>query len=365
MVHGMGKEESLEKLGCRELGASLEGNPVGDVADGINNFPFFVEYSTFLGVVPKHDCFAHDNFAGIRVVHAQDQAKQRRLARPILPHQANSLAPFEVMSHAFKQHPVPKGSLHLVQLDHLSSEAFRDDRQMHGVLPKAFGGGGLDVFEALQSALALGGSCRRGGAHPFQLALHVRLGAFLRGKHVGPAFLTLLKEVAEVALVGVQLLVIDFQDAVADVFQEIPIVRDHQQGGSHGSQALFQPGDHVEVEVVGGLVEDQEVGLLQEHLGQGHPSLFTTAEARNGAVKVVEAQLSEDFPGASFEVPSAMGVHGVVCALQGLLVVSVHHGALVVTHGLNGRAVSYVNGVQNGRAFDQIQVLPQVSMSDA
>ena len=315
--------------------------------------------------MPKHDRFAHDDFAGIRVFHAQDEAKQRRLARAVLAHQANSLAPFEVMSHAFKQHPVPKGSLHLVQLDHLAAQAFRDDRQMHGVLPKAFGGGGLDVFEPLQSALALGGSCRRGGAHPFQLALHVRLGAFLRGKHVGPAFLTLLKEVAEVALVGVQLLVINFQDAVTDVFQEIPIVRNHQQGGPHGSQALFQPGDHVEVEVVGGLVEHQKVGVLQEHLGQGHPALFAPAEVRNGAVKVMEAQLSEDFPGASFEVPSAMGVHGVVCPLQGFLVVSVHHGAFVVTHGLNCGAISHVNGVQNGRSFDQVQVLPQVSMSDA
>ena len=54
-------------------------------------------------------------------------------------------------------------------------------------------------------------------------------------------------------------MVLEFKDAVADVFQEVPVVRHHEQGGSHRGQSCFQPRDHVQVKVVGGLVQDQKI----------------------------------------------------------------------------------------------------------
>ena len=43
-------------------------------------------------------------------------------------------------------------------------------------------------------------------------------------------------------------------------------------------EVLLQPVDRLGVEVVGGLVEQQHVGLLQQQAAQGHPTALTARE---------------------------------------------------------------------------------------
>ena len=62
-------------------------------------------------------------------------------------------------------------------------------------------------------------------------------------------------EVVVVALVGLQLLLLDVQDALAGGVDEIPVVGDHQQGTGVLLQPLLQPQGGVQVEVVGGFVQ--------------------------------------------------------------------------------------------------------------
>ena len=82
--------------------------------------------------------------------------------------------------------------------------------------------------------------------------------------------------------------------------------------GHHGSRVLLegalQPGHRFGIEVVGGLVEEQEIRLGQEQPAQGHPTPFSARE--RGHVGVARRQpegVHGDLEGA-LEVPGAGGV---------------------------------------------------------
>jgi hypothetical protein len=53
---------------------------------------------------------------------------------------------------------------------------------------------------------------------------------------------------------------------------------DQDDAGAHPGQLLLQPFDAGQVEVVGGLIEQQDVGFGRQHAGQGGASGFTAGE---------------------------------------------------------------------------------------
>ncbi len=60
----------------------------------------------------------------------------------------------------------------------------------------------------------------------------------------------------------------------ADPLQETPVVRDHDERGGRADEFVFQPLDHGKVEMVGRLVEQQDVGFRRHDAGKcGAPRL--------------------------------------------------------------------------------------------
>ena len=51
---------------------------------------------------------------------------------------------------------------------------------------------------------------------------------------------------------------------VGDALHEVPVVGDHQEGARPGVEEVLDRGEHVGVHVVGRLVEDEDVGLVEE-----------------------------------------------------------------------------------------------------
>lgn len=134
-------------------------------------------------------------------------------------------------------------------------------------------------------------------AHPVQfLAIQVVGPCYLRPCVVN-ALLALLQIVGVVAAVGIDGLVVDLQDQVAHLVEEVAVVRHHQQRLVTSTQIALQPFYHLEVEVVGRLVEDQEVGLQQQHVGQGHPLQLSTTQFAHLLLQVLDAQLRQHLLG--------------------------------------------------------------------
>ena len=98
-------------------------------------------------------------------------------------------------------------------------------------------------------------------SHPLQLSAVEVVGAFDFGREVFEAFLPLLQVIAVVAAVGVDAAVVHLDDRRADAVEEVAVVGHHEDGHGGAAEGVFEPFYHLEVEVVGGFVEDEQVGL--------------------------------------------------------------------------------------------------------
>ena len=77
---------------------------------------------------------------------------------------------------------------------------------------------------------------------------------------------------------------VQLEDPLGDVVEEVAVVRDGDDRARVLLQVPLQPGDRLGVEVVGRLVEQQQVGLLQQHLAQGDAPPFAAGERRRPGV---------------------------------------------------------------------------------
>src|SRR5208282_3835354 len=82
----------------------------------------------------------------------------------------------------------------------------------------------------------------------------------------------------------------DLSDFVDSNVEKIAVVRNqHERVGVMG-QILFQPIPGFEIEVVGGLVEQQQVRLLQQQLGQCNAHLPASGEFFGAAMPILLAE---------------------------------------------------------------------------
>ncbi|GAP58049.1 conserved hypothetical protein [Arthrobacter sp. Hiyo1] len=58
--------------------------------------------------------------------------------------------------------------------------------------------------------------------------------------------------------------------------EEVAVVGDGEDGTGVGREVLLEPQNTFGVQVVGGLVKEQEVGLLQQELAERHAAALTT-----------------------------------------------------------------------------------------
>ena len=73
-----------------------------------------------------------------------------------------------------------------------------------------------------------------------------------------------------VAHVHLDLAVVDVHDVGADVVEEVAVMAHHQHCALIVHEEVLQPDHACQVQVVGGLVQQQHVGLAEEGLGQQH-----------------------------------------------------------------------------------------------
>ena len=83
--------------------------------------------------------------------------------------------------------------------------------------------------------------------------------------------------------------------AGADVIKEIPVVGDDQHTAPVGGEIRLQPRQRLHIQMVGRLVEQQQVGLLQQQARQTQACLFAAAEGIDALLilRGLEAQAVE------------------------------------------------------------------------
>ena len=125
--------------------------------------------------------------------------------------------------------------------------------------------------------------------------LDAPLGAGDLGVLLGDRELLGALEGVVVAAVEPQLGVVEVGDRVADGVEEVAVVRDDDERPRELPQVALEPLDRGDVEVVRGLVEQQQVGLCEERLGEQHaqPEAARELAHRSIVARVLDAEAAE------------------------------------------------------------------------
>ncbi|OPZ57390.1 MAG: hypothetical protein BWY87_01642 [Deltaproteobacteria bacterium ADurb.Bin510] len=181
------------------------------------------------------------------------------------------------------------------------------------------------------------------------LGQHVLLAAVAGQQLLAPDLALALVEVV-VAAIGRDGLVRDLDDAVDRAVHEVAVVAGHEQRALvFGREPVLEPDDRLDVQVVGGLVEQQHVGVERQDLSQRDAHLPAAAEGFDRSVVVGNAQAGQHDPGAVFEVVAAAVLElglSLAVALQQL-------GHLVVAHGLGHAVFHAADLLAQGRNLDR------------
>ena len=248
--------------------------------------------------------------AGVGLLLAHDHAEERGLACAVRADHADDAARREDEVEVVDQQPLAEALLHAGGVDHLVAQAGpRRDGQLDLVGPplgRLGLGHQLVVGGDAGLALALAGPGRH--ADPVELALERGLARPVRLLLDGQAGLLLLQPGGVVAFPGDARPPVELEDPAGHVVEEVAVVGDGHHGARVLLQRALQPGHRLGVEVVGRLVEQQEVRLGEEQAAQRDPAPFAARERGHVGVARRQAQgVHGDLEGA-LEVPGARGV---------------------------------------------------------
>ena len=182
--------------------------------------------------------------------------------------------------------------------DILALEDFRaniDVRRLQAKLPflQTLLGYLLQFVKGFLAIAGLMSTSLRHATHPLQLRTIQVIGTSHLCPTVVDSLLAFLQIVRIVATIGIDSVVVQFKNDGAHPIQEETVVRHHQQGLVTTSQIAFQPFYHLQVQMVRGLVEYQQVRLRQQHVSQCHTLLLATTQFAHLLVQVANLQLRQ------------------------------------------------------------------------
>ena len=129
-------------------------------------------------------------------------------------------------------------------------------------------------FQTFQPCPLLCTPCSAAALRPLQLHPKDTLPFALRCQfHLLPLGLQ-LQESGIIGIIAVHISPADLQDPVGDLVQEVAVMGHHEYHAPVLPQVLFQPDDHLLIQMIGRLVKQQNVKIRGQHFSHSHlPSL--------------------------------------------------------------------------------------------
>ena len=262
--------------------------------------------------VGDHDRVADPQRAAVGRLLADDHAEERGLAGAVGPDDADDAAGRQPEAHVLEQEAVAVSLGDVLGLDDEVAEVGPGRDLEDDALLAAFGLLAGELLVALEPGPVLGHAGAGRHADPLQLAGELLApGRFLLLLERQPGLL-LLQPGGVIAFPGDALPAVELEDPLGDVVEEIAVVGDAHDGAGVFLQVAFEPGDALGVEVVGGLVQQEQVGPFQEDLAEGDASAFAAGERGDVGLAGREAHGVHGDLDAAVEVPALGGLDGVL-----------------------------------------------------
>ena len=91
----------------------------------------------------------------------------------------------------------------------------------------------------------------------------------------------------------VQLAPAQFRDVVHHPLQKVAVMGHHHQPALEPAEPVLQPGSHLRVQMVGGLIQNQHIRRVDQRRRQRHPLPLSAGERAHPLLVVRQAQLIE------------------------------------------------------------------------
>ena len=250
---------------------------------------------------------------------SQQAADEGGLSRAVVAQQGNALTALHIQVHFGEQCSVPKPLCHILHREYrIAGKVLFPEVGLHGPLLLGL----LGLFDALHPVLNGHGAAEQGAVvdapalHPLQckaqllqlgLLLLVLLHLQVKSRLL---FLNIERVVAGIEF---SVSVHDLHNPVSHLIQEVTVVGDHQHRSPEGVDILLQPLHAAQIQVVGGLVQQQNVRFLQQQPGKIHPGFFTAGQAVEFLLPLRRgnAQTVADLVGLHIHVIAAAGLEPV------------------------------------------------------
>jgi hypothetical protein len=222
-----------------------------------------------------------------------EQSHQGGLARAVHADERDPVARAEPPRDVAQEGTVAERERHVVGLEHLVAQArAREPQQLRGVA--RLGDVGDERVGGLDAELRLRRPGGRPAAQPGELLAHEHAAALVA--HGGdPVALRAGENVGRVAaLVLVHAAVDDLPGRGADRVEEPAVVRHDQQRAAARREMAGEPVDPLDVEVVRRLVEEQQLGAVEERVGQRDPAALPARERADARVQPVREPRHRD-----------------------------------------------------------------------
>ena len=283
-----------------------------------------------------------------------EHPEQRGLAGAVRADDADDAGAGQGERQVVDEEPVAVALRQVLHLDHLVAEAGPGrDGDLEPVAAAGVGLGlGPQLLVGRQPGPALGLAGLGRHPHPLQLALQGALAGRRLLLLVGQPGLLLVEPRRVVALEREAPAAVELEDPLGHVVEEVAVVGDGHDRARVLLQEPLQPVDRLGVEVVGGLVEEQQVGVGEQQPAQRHPAPLAARQRGHVGVVGRAAQGVHGDLDVAVEVPRVGGVDLVLqLGLEGahLLVV----GVGVAPHG-HDLVVPVEEGPHRGHAVEHV-----------
>jgi len=126
---------------------------------------------------------------------------------------------------------------------------------------------------------------------------------------VGASRRNLLDELAQRATVALKLEALVVDDVLDDLVEELAVVGDDDGSARRVDEVVLQPLNVLDVQVVGGLIKEQNVGVLEDSTGKSQLHPPTTRQGGDGGVELLlnEAELLQlGFDGGAVDINASL-----------------------------------------------------------
>ena len=147
-------------------------------------------------------------------------------------------------------------------------------------------------------------------------------------------------------------MVVQFQYDGADPIQEITVVRHHQQAQLRTFQITFKPFYHFQIEMIGRLIQNQQIRFGNQYISQGHPFKLPARQCGNLLIERMDFQLRQDLLRPVLVIPGFFLLHSVENLFQARVPRRVHtififpyqigHGIAMAKTSLDDRQIGRI-----------------------